>query len=208
MADLDSYGVVRTHRVGGRALTTPGEPGGGEQSRCGAPVDANCDTFRRSSVPCPGRSALVLGNQDGDRPLGRGPVHGRLLALQRPRDCGVEPDLWTALSPPSNLFTPQQKLFTRTRVGAKVTKTYDTAKTPYQRLLEHPDALDETDNQLLAKRFAATNPAQSRRGVSDLHTGLLGMVAHKNIARRGEQNAAYLSRATLDDSTTQPRRAS
>jgi hypothetical protein len=35
--------------------------------------------------------------------------------------------IWTALSPLTNLFTPQQKLLTKTRVGAKVTQTYDTA---------------------------------------------------------------------------------
>ena len=39
--------------------------------------------------------------------------------------------IWPPLSPLINLFTPQQKLRTKTRVGAKVTKTYDRAQTPY-----------------------------------------------------------------------------
>jgi len=34
------------------------------------------------------------------------------------------------------------------------------------------------------------------------------MVAHKNITRRGKQNATYLSRAKLDESRTQSSRAS
>ena len=38
--------------------------------------------------------------------------------------------IWAALSPLTNLFTPQQKLLTKTRVGATVTKTYDTAQPP------------------------------------------------------------------------------
>lgn len=116
--------------------------------------------------------------------------------------------IWTALSPLTNLFTPQQKLATKTRVGAKVTKTYDTAQTPHQRLLTHPDALDDTDAKLLAKRLAGINPAQARRDVTDLQTTLLAMVAHQNTTRRGKQNAVYLSRAKLDESTNQPSRAS
>jgi hypothetical protein len=69
--------------------------------------------------------------------------------------------IWPALSPLINLFTPQQKLATKVRVEAKVTKTYDTAQTPYQRPLAHPNALDEVDARRLADLLAATNP---RRG--------------------------------------------
>ena len=38
--------------------------------------------------------------------------------------------IWPALSPLINLFTPQQKLLSKTRTGAKVTKRYDTRKPP------------------------------------------------------------------------------
>lgn len=115
--------------------------------------------------------------------------------------------IWTELSPLTNLFTPQQKLVSKTRTGAKVTKKYDTAKTPHQRLLEHPEQLDQADAKLLAKRFQTTNPAQARRDVTDLQKTLLGMVAHKNTTRRGKQNAIYLSRAKQKQSTTHPTRA-
>jgi hypothetical protein len=87
--------------------------------------------------------------------------------------------IWTTLSPLTNLFTPQQKLTSKTRTGAKVTKKYDTAQTPYQRLLAHPGVLDEQDARLPAKRFETTNPAQARRDVTDLQKTLPGMVAHK-----------------------------
>lgn len=127
---------------------------------------------------------------------------------QTPREMAVLNQIWTALSPLTNLFTPQQKLHSKTRAGAKVTKRYDTARTPYQRLLEHPGALDDTDAALLAKRFHTINPAQARREVTDLQKTLLAMVAHQNITRRGRQNAVYLSRAKLDESTTHPKRAS
>lgn len=127
---------------------------------------------------------------------------------ETPREMAVLNQIWTALSPLTNLFTPQQKLISKTRIGAKVTKRYDTAATPYQRLLAHPDALDDTDAKMLAKRYDTTNPAQARREVTDLQRTLLDMVAHKTITRRGKQNAAYLSRTKLDESTTHPTRAS
>jgi hypothetical protein len=127
---------------------------------------------------------------------------------ETPPEMAMLNQIWTALSPLTNLFTPQQKLLTKTRVGAQVTKTYDTAQTPYQRLQTHPDALDEVDAKLLAKRFQTINPAQARRDVTDLQRSLLGMVAHKNTTRRGKQNAVYLTRAKLDESTTRPTRAS
>jgi hypothetical protein len=38
----------------------------------------------------------------------------------------------------TNFFTPSQKLVEKHRVGAKVTKRYDTAATPYQRVLADP----------------------------------------------------------------------
>ncbi|HEY5149575.1 MAG TPA: DDE-type integrase/transposase/recombinase, partial [Mycobacterium sp.] len=37
-----------------------------------------------------------------------------------------------------NFFSPQQKLISKTRIGAKVIKKYDTAQTPYQRVIASP----------------------------------------------------------------------
>ena len=125
-----------------------------------------------------------------------------------PREMGVCNQIWTALSPLTNLFTPQQKLISKTRVGAKVAKRYDRAQTPYQRLLAHPGVLDEIDAELLAKQFRTINPAAARREVADLQRTLLNVVAHKNVTTRAKQNAAYLSRAKLDESTTRGSRAS
>jgi hypothetical protein len=71
--------------------------------------------------------------------------------------------IWAALSPLINLFTPQQKLISKTRAGAKVIKRYDTAQTPYQRLPAHPDALDDIDARALAALRDNTNPAAARR---------------------------------------------
>lgn len=117
---------------------------------------------------------------------------------ETPGEMAVLNQIWTALSPLTNLFSPQQKLISKTRVGAKVTKKYDTAQTPYQRLLTHPEALDDIDARMLAKRYQATNPVQLRREVTDLQGDLLNKVKRKNITRRGKQNAVYLTRTKLD----------
>jgi hypothetical protein len=42
-------------------------------------------------------------------------------------------EIWTLQSLLSNYFYPQQKLVSKVRHGAKVTKKYDTATTPYRR---------------------------------------------------------------------------
>jgi hypothetical protein len=115
--------------------------------------------------------------------------------------------IWTTLSPLTNLFTPQQKLVSKTRTGAKVAKRYDTARTPYQRLLTYPDTLDDIDTKMLAKRYDTLNPAQARRDIAAYQQSLLSLVARQNITRRGRQNATYLSRAKLDESTNHPKRA-
>ncbi len=127
---------------------------------------------------------------------------------ETPAEMGLLNQIWTALSPLTNLFTPQQKLVAKTRHGAKITKRYDTAKTPYQRLLDHPDVLDRVDAEQLTKQLRAVNPAQARRDVTDLQASLLARVAHKNITRRGKQHAVYLSRTKQSTPTTTTRRAS
>lgn len=66
-----------------------------------------------------------------------------------------------------NYFQPSQKLISKTRIGAKVTKKYDTAQTPVQRLLARKDTpkhikkrLRETSRQL--------NPVSLLRDITQL----------------------------------------
>lgn len=56
-----------------------------------------------------------------------------------------------------NFFQPVMKLVSKTRYGAKVRKVYDTARTPYQRLLE-AGVLTETKRQQLATTYSYLNP--------------------------------------------------
>lgn len=56
-----------------------------------------------------------------------------------------------------NFFQPVMKVVTKTRHGAKVHKVYDTARTPYQRLLES-GVITEAKQQELAATYHGLNP--------------------------------------------------
>jgi hypothetical protein len=72
-----------------------------------------------------------------------------------------------------NFFQPVRKLVSKSRQGAKVRKVYDTAQTPYQRLLASA-TLTEEKMMMLASIYAALNPAsllrQLRQAVQHLWT--------------------------------------
>jgi len=60
-----------------------------------------------------------------------------------------------------NFFQPMRKLVSKERVGAKVTKRYDVAKTPYERVLEKVK-MEETKRKELEELYLSLNPAQLR----------------------------------------------
>lgn len=63
-----------------------------------------------------------------------------------------------------NFFQPVRKLLSKERHGARVTKRYDTARTPYRRLLD-ASVLDATQATALRERYRALNPAQLKRDI-------------------------------------------
>ena len=65
-----------------------------------------------------------------------------------------------------NFFQPTMKLVQKTRHGARVHKVYDTARTPYQRLLA-AGILTETKQQELAATYHRLNPALLLRQIND-----------------------------------------
>lgn len=66
-----------------------------------------------------------------------------------------------------NYFQPSQKLISKTRVGAKVKKKYDTAATPAQRLIARKDTPKEVKKRL-RDTFRQLNPAALLRDINDL----------------------------------------
>lgn len=131
------------------------------------------------------------------------------------RELDLLNQLWPLAAELSNLFTPQQKLKTKTRTGAKVTKTYDTATTPAGRLLrDHPTVLDDQDRRHLDSRITQANPAQLRRDIDLIQRNLLELARRRGtILKAAKRNHVYLSRTKMtrakrNESTTQPKRAS
>jgi hypothetical protein len=66
-----------------------------------------------------------------------------------------------------NYFQPSQKLISKTRIGARVTKKYDIAQTPAQRLLARNDVPKETKT-LLKNTFLELNPVALLYAIYDL----------------------------------------
>jgi hypothetical protein len=63
-----------------------------------------------------------------------------------------------------NFFQPSFKLIAKERIGNKTIKRYDTAKTPYQRILERKDIPLETKARLM-NLYVQLNPAELRRSI-------------------------------------------
>ena len=66
-----------------------------------------------------------------------------------------------------NYFQPSQKLLSKTRIGARVKKTYDTAQTPAERLLARSDVPKETKKHL-KNTFLQINPVALLTSIYDL----------------------------------------
>jgi hypothetical protein len=66
-----------------------------------------------------------------------------------------------------NFFQPVMRLKTKQRIGTHVKKTYDTAKTPYQRLA-FSDVLKEEQNKMLQNLYDSLNPLDLKRKINRL----------------------------------------
>ncbi|HET6770586.1 MAG TPA: transposase family protein [Actinomycetota bacterium] len=95
-----------------------------------------------------------------------------------PAELEVLSELYTHLRLYVNFFQPQMKLVSKTRAGAKVSKRYDTAKTPCQRLLVSPDISQETKAQL-TDLYEHLNPAELKRRIVACQNRLLEVARAK-----------------------------
>jgi hypothetical protein len=74
-----------------------------------------------------------------------------------------------------NFFQPSFKLIAKERIGNKTLKRYDTAKTPYQRVLERKDISLEAKARLMSL-YLQLNPAELRRSI-DQKTAILWKIS-------------------------------
>ena len=72
--------------------------------------------------------------------------------------------IWALQSQLTNYFCPQQKLVSKVRDGAKVSKKYDRATTPHRRAEAHTTS-DAEDKAILADTHASINPAAVQRRI-------------------------------------------
>jgi hypothetical protein len=77
-----------------------------------------------------------------------------------------------------NFFQPQMKLVSKTRSGAKVTKRFDLARTPYQRVLESPH-LTRALKRDLCETYLGLNPAKLKRDLTRCQDRLLELSRDK-----------------------------
>jgi hypothetical protein len=78
--------------------------------------------------------------------------------------CAALTALYVPLRLYLNFFQPVMLLVEKQRHGAKVTKRYDQAKTPYQRILNRPD-LPEATKAHLRQLYQTLNPADLLRQI-------------------------------------------
>jgi len=78
--------------------------------------------------------------------------------------CAALAALYESLRLYINFFQPVMVLVDKQRDGAKVTKRYDQAKTPYQRILDRPDVPEATKSRL-RQLYQTLNPAELLRQI-------------------------------------------
>jgi hypothetical protein len=91
--------------------------------------------------------------------------------------------LYRHLSLYLNYFHPVMKLKTKERIGSRVKKVYEAARTPYQRILESSE-VPEKNKEKLKQTYAQLNPAELRRKIQKLQRRLLKIATTKNERSR------------------------
>ena len=92
-------------------------------------------------------------------------------------------ELYRSLRLYTNFFQPSMKLSTKTRIGAKVSKTYDHPLTPYQRTLNHVTVSEER-KQLLRNQYQLLNPAELKRTITRLQNKLFSLAEKKLLTHK------------------------
>lgn len=98
-----------------------------------------------------------------------------------PAELALLNDIWALQSQMTNYFLPQQKLISKGRDGAKVTKKYDKATTPHRRAQRH-DTVSSEDKAILTDTYTDLNPAAIQRQIQALTARLLTLTTSKAAA--------------------------
>ena len=101
--------------------------------------------------------------------------------------------IYKVLRPYTNYFQPSMKLVEKTREGAKVTKTYDKAKTPYRRLLDD-GSISQSSEDRLKEEYDSLNPARLNREIESLRKELYQVYRRKGneTVEENENDLEYI----------------
>ncbi|WP_075630276.1 DDE-type integrase/transposase/recombinase [Mycobacterium intracellulare] len=113
-------------------------------------------------------------------------------------------EIWRLQSQLTNYFHPQQKLVSKVRKGAKVSRKHDTATTPFHRATDHPSmTLDRI--VALKRTYSLINPAATQRQIQALTNQLFTLTTSKAPAGIP---TPLTKRARSREATNNPSRAS
>ncbi|MDH6247956.1 hypothetical protein M2432_005630 [Mycobacterium sp. OTB74] len=113
-------------------------------------------------------------------------------------------EIWQLQSKLTNYFHPQQKLISKVRRGATVSKKHDRATTPFHRAINHP-AMPVERIVTLTRTYSLINPAATQRQVQALTAQLLTITTTK----AGPSPKTQVNkRARAREATNPPTRAS
>ena len=116
-------------------------------------------------------------------------------------------EIWALQSRMTNYFYPQQKLVSKVRDGAKITKKYDRPTTPAARAGRH-SAVTIKDKKALTDIYPTLNPAAIQRRIQALTAQLLTLTTAKARAVPKPAATAPAGPASGDEQTTAATRAS
>ena len=115
--------------------------------------------------------------------------------------------IWVLQSQMTNSFLAQQKLISKVRDGAKVTKKYDVPTTPHRRAERHKEVSTQ-DKTIMKDTLTGLNPAAIQRQIQALTAELLTLTTSKASARRKPKIATTVTRTSAHESTKWATRAS
>ena len=118
------------------------------------------------------------------------------LRYDRDEQLDLLNELYEYLSPYTNYFQPVLKLVSKERIGAKVTKTYDLAQTPYQRF-QSKLGLTKKQKVSLKMNYDMLNPVALKRNICILQEKLFHSAVTNTIQpnepQRSDLNYEYIS---------------
>jgi hypothetical protein len=91
----------------------------------------------------------------------------------------------------TNFFQPQMKCCEKTRIGSKVKKRYDTAKTPYRRILENEN-ISTAAKVTLRAQYRCLNPVQLKREIAQYESQLFDAVYRKARLKKQKEKTHEL----------------